>query len=110
MVSNCSPRSLHAAEAEQSGERNLFKSRHFDWGIVVLRARWRPRYNLGWRNLVETMAELDVCRSYKHHALGLAPCSRIRKAVEPLACEVRGSWRVDETYVKIKGRWVRVIY
>ena len=71
--------------------------------IVVLRARWRPRYNLGWRNLVETMAELDVCRSYKHHALGLAPCSRIRKAVEPLACEVRGSWRVDETYDKSSG-------
>ena len=50
----------------------------------MLRARWRPRYNLGWRSLLETTAEPEVYRSYNHHALGLARCSRTRKTVEPL--------------------------
>ena len=58
---------------------DLFKGRHFGRGIIVLRARWRLRYKLGCRNLVEMMAEPDVSRSYDHHALRPASCSGVRK-------------------------------
>ena len=42
---------------------------------------------------------------YDDHALDSALRPGIRKAVEPLRMPSGGSWRVDETYVKIKGRW-----
>jgi hypothetical protein len=39
------------------------------------------------------------------HALDPALCARIREALEPLRLPGGRSWRVDETYVKIRGRW-----
>jgi transposase-like protein len=54
----------------------LFDGRHFDREIFVLRVRWYLRYKLSLRDLVEMMAERGV------------------------------SWRVDETYLKIRGKWV----
>ncbi len=35
---------------------DLFKGRHFDREIIVLRVRWRLRYKLSDRDLVEMMA------------------------------------------------------
>ena len=90
--------------AMPSGD-DLFKGRHFDRGIIVLRARWRLRYKLGCRNLVEMMAEPDVSRSYDHHALGPAPCSRIRKAVEPLRASSSRIVARRRDLRQIKGRW-----
>ena len=84
---------------------DLFKGRHFGRGIIVLRARWRLRYKLGCRNLVEMMAEPDVSRSYDHHALGPAPCSRIRKAVEPLRASSSRIVARRRDLRQIKGRW-----
>ena len=46
-----------------------------------------------------------ISGSYDDHALNRTLCSGIRKAVEPICRQAGGSWRVDETYVKIKGRW-----
>lgn len=84
---------------------DLLKGRHFDRGIVVLRARWRLRYKLGCRNPVEMMAEWDVSRSYDAHALGPATCSRIRNAVDPLRAS--SSWIVAcrRDLGQSKGRW-----
>ena len=35
----------------------LFKGRHFDRDVVVLRVRWYLRFKLSYRDLVEMMAE-----------------------------------------------------
>ena len=89
--------------AMPSGD-DLFKGRHFDRGIVVLRARWRPRYKLGWRNLVETMAEPDVSRSYDASCAGSSAMFQNSKSGGTASrVQVRGSWRVDETYDKSRG-------
>jgi transposase-like protein len=76
--------------AMPSGD-DLFKGRHFDGGIIVLRARWRVRYKLGCRNLMEMMAEPDVCRSYDHHALGPARVPEFEQRWNRFARQVRGS-------------------
>ncbi|WP_245267484.1 MULTISPECIES: IS6 family transposase [unclassified Methylosinus] len=85
----------------------LFKGRHFDREIIVLCVRWYLRYKLSFRDLVEMMSE---------RALALAHTTIMRwvqryvpefeKRWNRFACRVGGSWRVDETYVKIKGCWV----
>jgi hypothetical protein len=86
------------------GVDDLFKGRHFDREIIILCVRWYLRYKLSFRDLVEMMAE---------RGLSLAPTTIMRWVQRYIpeferrwncyARQVGGSWRVDETYVKIKG-------
>src|ERR1700722_13182344 len=85
---------------------DLFKGRHFDREIIVLCVRWYLRYKLSFRDLVEMMAERGL--SLAHTTImrwiqRYAP--EFEKRWNRFARPVGQSWRVDETYVKIKGRW-----
>src|SRR6266516_4297520 len=42
---------------------------------------------------------------YHHLPLGAALCSRTRNALSTSPQATNDSWRVDETYIKIKGTW-----
>ena len=85
----------------------LFSGRHFDREIITLCVRWYLRYKLSFRDLVEMMAERGLQLAHttimrwvqryvpefeKRWARYLRPSGR--------------SWRVDETYLKVRGRWV----
>jgi len=85
-----------------------FKWRHFRGEIILGAARWYCKYGISYRDLEEMMGERGV--KVDHSTLfrwvqGYAPEieRRLRWAWRK-ACW-RGSWRVDETYVKVKGRW-----
>ena len=85
---------------------DLFKGRHFDREIIVLCVRWYLRYKLSFRDLVEMMAERGL--SLAHTTImrwiqRYAP--EFEKRWNRFARPVGQCWRVDETYVKIKGRW-----
>jgi transposase-like protein len=84
----------------------LFKGRHFDREIIVLCVRWYLRYKLSFRDLVEMMAERGLSLA---HTTIMRWVQRyvpeFEKRWNRFARRVGGSWRVDETYVKIKGRW-----
>nr|WP_176860795.1 IS6 family transposase [Paraburkholderia phenazinium] len=85
----------------------LFDGRHFDREIIVLCVRWYLRYKLSLRDLVEMMAE---------RGLSLAHTTIMRwvrrftpefvKRWNQFAVPTARSWRVDETYLKIRGKWV----
>jgi DDE domain len=84
----------------------LFKGRHFDREIIVLCVRWYLRYKLSFRDLVEMMAErglslahTTIMRWIQHYA------PEFEKRWNRFARQAGRSWRVDETYAKIKGRW-----
>ena len=84
----------------------LFKGRHFDREIIVLCVRWYLRYKLSFRDLVEMMAErglslahTTIMRWIQHYA------PEFEKRWNRFARPAGRSWRVDETYVKIRGRW-----
>jgi transposase-like protein len=85
----------------------LFKGRHFDCEIIVLCVRWYVTYKLSYRDLVEMMAErhLDVA-----HTTIMRWVQRYMpdfvKRWQRYARSVGSSWRVDETYIKVKGDWV----
>ena len=68
------------------------------------RALVDPR--LSFRDLVEMMAERGI---YLAHMTIMRWIQRYAPEFEKRwnrsACRVGASWRVDETYVKIKGRW-----
>ena len=85
---------------------DLFKGRHFDREIIILCVRWYLRFKLSFRDLVEMMAERGVSLA---HTTIMRWISRyvpeFEKRWNRFACRADASWRVDETYVKIKGRW-----
>src|SRR6202048_4892605 len=84
----------------------LFKGRHFDQEIIVLCVRWYLRYKLSFRDLAEMMAErgLSLAQTTIMRVIQCyVPC--FEKRGNRFARPVGRSWRVDETYVKIRGRW-----
>jgi transposase-like protein len=84
----------------------LFEGRHFDREIIVLCVRRYLRYKLSFRDLVEMMAERGPWRTPRS-CVGSNAMSRNSKGAGTASLARQGwSWRVDETYVKIKGRWI----
>lgn len=87
-------------------DRELFRGRHFDREIILLCVRWYVTYSLSSRDLVEMMAERGLAIS---HTTILRWVQRFVpefvKRWKHLAVPVGRSWRVDETYVRIAGRW-----
>jgi transposase, IS6 family len=84
----------------------LFNGRHFDPEIIVLCVRWYLRYKLSLRDLVEMMAERGLSLS---HTTIMRWVKRFTpefvKRWDRYARSAGRSWRVDETYAKIGGKW-----
>jgi len=84
-----------------------FKGRHFEGEIVLWAVRWYCRYGVSYRDLEQMMGERGV--SVDH--------STIYRWVQKYAPEIERrlrwqwrqprstSWRVDETYIKVRGQW-----
>ena len=84
----------------------LFKGRHFDREIIVLCVRWYLRYKLSFRDLVEMMAERGLSLAHTTIMRWIQRfVPEFEKRWNRFARLAGRSWRVDETYVKIKGRW-----
>ena len=85
---------------------SLFHGRHFDRVIIILCVRWYISYKLSYRDLVEMMAERGLALS---HTTILRWVQRyvpeFEKRWNCYARPVGSSWRVDETYIKVRGRW-----
>jgi transposase-like protein len=85
---------------------DLFKGRHFDREIIILCVRWYLRFKLSFRDLVEMMAERGISLSHTTIMRWIARyVPEFEKRWNRFARRAGASWRVDETYVKIKGRW-----
>ncbi len=84
-----------------------FKWRHFQPEIILLTVRWYLRYSLSYRDLAEMMTErglsLDHTTIYRW-VQRYAP--EIDKRSRPYLKQTTDSWRVDETYVKVRGQWM----
>lgn len=85
---------------------DLFKGRHFEQEIIILCVRWYLRYKLSYRDLVEMMAERGLSVA---HTTILRWVRRYTpefdKRWRRFSAQAGTSWRVDETYVRIRGQW-----
>jgi transposase, IS6 family len=89
---------------EQS--QHPFKWRHFQTEIILLCVRLYLRYALSYRDLEEMMAERGLCVDHTtiyHWVQRYAP--ELEKRCRPHLKATNDSWRVDETYIKIKKVW-----
>jgi transposase-like protein len=85
----------------------LFAGRHFDREVIILCVRWYLRFKLSFRDLVEIMAERGLPLAHTtimRWVLHFAP--EFDRRWKRFGRAVGSSWRVDETYVKIRGKWV----
>ena len=84
----------------------LFAGRHFDREVIILCVRWYLRYKLSFRDLVEMMAERGL---HLAHTTILRWVRRFApefiKHWNRLGRSAGCSWRVDETYIKVRGEW-----
>lgn len=88
-------------------KQNLFKWKHYQPDLILLTVRWYLRYNLSFRDLVEMMEERGLSMAHTTimrwvHQYGPELDERVRCHLN----STNDSWRVDETYVKIKGQWM----
>ncbi len=85
----------------------LFGGRHVDREIIILCVRWYLRYQLSLRDLVEMMAERGLSLAHTT-ILRWVRCytPEFVKRWNRFATPAGRSWGVDETYMKIRGKWV----
>ncbi len=87
--------------------QNPFKWRHFQPDIILLCVRWYLRYSLSYRDLEEMMRErglhVDHTTIYRW-VQKYAP--ELERRCRPHLKSTTDSWRVDETYIKVKKQWM----
>jgi transposase-like protein len=90
--------------------RSAFASFRFPPDVIVLAVRWYLRFGLSYRDveelLVERGIEVDHVTVYRW-VQRFTPL--LAEAARPCRHRVGDRWQVDETYVKVAGRW-RYVY
>jgi len=86
---------------------NPFKWRHYEASVILLCVTWYLRYALSYRDLAEMMSERGL--SIDHTTIfrwGQNYAPEIDRRSRPHLKKSNDSWRVDETYVKVRGKWM----
>src|SRR5712691_4943583 len=85
---------------------SIFKWRQTEPGLILCAVRWYLRYSLSFRDVEELLEErglktdhTTVWRWVQCYAPELE--QRLRRYLKP----TNKSWRVDETYLRVKGCW-----
>ena len=85
---------------------SLFKRRRLPVEIILLCVRWYCKYGISYRDLAEMMQERGVPvdpSTIFRWVQRYAP--EIEKRARQYQGHRSGSWRVDETDVRVGGRW-----
>ncbi|MEM8677622.1 MAG: IS6 family transposase [Cyanobacteria bacterium P01_G01_bin.67] len=83
-----------------------FRWRHYRPEIILLCVRWYLRYPLSYRDLAEMMRDrgLTVVHTTIYRWV-MAYAPEINKRCRKHLKITNDSWKVDETYIKVKGKW-----
>jgi len=87
-----------------------FKGAHFVKDIILTCVRWYVAYPLSYRQVEELMQERGV--SVDHATINrwvLKYCPPLEAAFHRRKRPVWMSWRLDETYIRVRGQW-RYLY
>ena len=85
----------------------MFKGRHFDRSGILLCVRWYLAYGLSLRNLEEMMAERGISVDHATiHRWVVRYSTELLDQFNRRKRAVTGRWHMDETYIKVRGRWM----
>jgi transposase, IS6 family len=90
-----------------AGKKNPFRGRQFTAEVILWAVRWYLQFPISYRDLKRMFANRGV--QVDHTTLSrwiqvYAP--ELEKRIRPHLRTSNGSWRVDETYIRVKGKWV----
>jgi transposase, IS6 family len=91
----------------KQNNKGLFKGRQFTAEIILWAIRWYLQFPISYRDLARMFSDRGV--HVDHTTLfrwiqAYAP--ELDKRIRPHLSMTNGSWRVDETYIRVKGKWV----
>jgi transposase-like protein len=92
--------------SRQGGTMIEFKGSHFEQEVILWGVRWYVAYPMSYRQLEEMMEERGV--EVDHSTLNrwvIKYAPLLEQQFHAHKRPVCSSWRLDETYVKVKGSW-----
>src|SRR5262245_6430517 len=81
----------------------LLKWRQFEPEMILLAVGWYLRFSLSYRDVEELLAERGLLVD---HVTVWRDAPEIQRRLRPRLRPTNDSWRVDETYIRVKGKWV----
>src|SRR3954470_24133812 len=87
-----------------------FKGAHFPQEVILMGVRWYVAYPLSTRHVEELMRERGV--HVDHSTINrwvIKYSPQLKEAFLRRKRSVGRSWRMDETYIRVKGEW-RYLY
>jgi transposase-like protein len=88
------------------GQSWRFKGRQFTAEVILWVVRWYLMFPVSYRDLALMLLDRGV--EVDHSTIFgwiQAYVLELEKRVRPHLHRSNGSWRVDETYIRVKGRW-----
>jgi putative transposase len=83
-----------------------FKGAHFPAEVILMGVRWYVAYPLSYRHVEELMEERGVSVDHATIQRWVVKYSpQLEEAFHRRKRPVWISWRMDETYIKVKGEW-----
>lgn len=84
-----------------------FSGKQFPKHVIIMAVRWYLAYALSYRNIEELIKEWNIGLDHSSVQRWVAEYgvwlqSKVRKY---LTRNFKRSWRLDETYIKVKGKW-----
>ena len=89
----------------------MFKGCHFPKPIILTCVRWYLKFKLSYRDIEEMMAERGVCVDHatiNRWVVKFSPLLLLRARHHKRL--VSRSWRLDETYIGVRGEWKYLSY
>ena len=96
-------RQRRAASVRQD---QAFKGRQFTAEVILWAVRWYLMFPISYRDLELMLLDRGVAVDHTTVFRWIqAYAVELERRIRPHLRMSNGSWRVDETYVKVKGRW-----
>ena len=84
--------------------RRSVQMAQFEPEVILLAVGWYLRFSLSYRDVEELLAERGLLVDHVTWVQRYAP--EIQRRLRPRLRPTNDSWRVDETYIRVKGKWV----
>ena len=88
------------------GQGGAFKGRHFTSEVILQALRWYLAFPISYRDLASMLSDRGVAVDHTTLFRWVQACAaKLEQGVRRHLRLCAGSWRVDETYIKVKGVW-----